>query len=56
MLNQILLEIAPKKKSFGIMELEEHATPPAQNRLFFSISPYLAPEESLIDLSPVGSS
>lgn len=27
MLNQILLELAPKKMP-GIMELEEHATPP----------------------------
>ena len=52
MLNQLLLEVAPKKAA-GIIETGE-AVPLPQNKLHFSISPYLAPEESLLALSPGG--
>ena len=50
MLNQILLEVAPKIIG-GIIETGE-ATALPQNKLFFSISPYLAPQENLLDLAP----
>ena len=41
MLNQIMLEVAPKKQA-GIIETGEANAMP-QNKLYFSISPYLAP-------------
>lgn len=52
MLNQILLEVAPKKLG-EIIETGTASVPP-QNKLLFSISPYLAPVESLVDLSAPG--
>lgn len=50
MLNQIMLEVAPKKAANIIVDTGD-VVPLPQNKLFFSISPYLAPEDSLIDLS-----
>ena len=52
MLNQLLLEVAPRK----FANLIDDAAEKPQNKLFFSISPYLAPEESLIDITPSTSS
>ena len=49
MLNQIMLEVAAKKTQF--MDTEEATSPPPQNKLYFSISPYLAPETNLLDLN-----
>lgn len=49
-----MLEVAPKKDA-GIIETGESTALP-QNKLFFSISPYLAPEESLLDLGPASTS
>ena len=54
MLNQLLLEVAPKKLG-EIIETENAPVLP-QHKLFFSISPYLAPQENLVDLSAPGSS
>ena len=50
MLNQILLVVAPKVVG-DLLETGE-ATALPQNKLHFSISPYLAPKENLLDLSP----
>ncbi len=56
MLNQILLEIAPKKVASGIIDVGSDAQAPPQNTLCFSISPYLAPVENLLDLGTTESS
>jgi len=53
MLNQILLEIAPRTTdTVKLKQLNEEILP--QNKLQFSISPYLAPEENLSDFIATG--
>ena len=49
MLNQIMLEVAPKKGTSSAID-DVKTDQLHQHKLFFSISPFLAPEESLLDL------
>lgn len=50
MLNQILLVVAPKKSASSIIDSQKDQATQVQNLLCFSISPYLAPQENLLDL------